>query len=421
VQPCRLHRPEPVSQPRMIEKSPPCGRQFDAASAPRHELRANLEFQFSHLAAQIRLSRVQALFSSKGQASFLCHRDEKPQMPQFHRPIPYFTGMPRSLQSLSPTRHGTPLITLQTGTAGPQTGTGARHGRPFRKDCSRHWRFARHGPRCRARTLESRRAGSGSLQYRRERSRSGRCGVDAIQADLSAPDGAHNLAGKVRSIVGGRLDILVANAGVAKAATIEDTTVEDFDRLFAVNVRAPFFLVQQLLPILGRGSSVVLVSSLGAHAVVGTLPAYSATKGAIDTLVKHFASALGGRGIRVNAVAPGVINTDMSSFAKTDAGRDYTLGMQALQRIGEAEDVGPVVAFLASDAARWITGETYGGKHHSSPDRYLLSMEARPPAEGNSRSRFIDRDCAMGSTTTTHTQSTRNTYQEEGAVQWLTW
>jgi hypothetical protein len=59
-----------------------------------------------------------------------------------------------------------------------------------------------------------------------------------------------------------------------------------------------------------------------------------------------------------NAVAPGVINTDMSSFAKTDAGRDYTLGLQALQRIGEPEDVGPVVAFLASDAARWITGDT---------------------------------------------------------------
>lgn len=182
--------------------------------------------------------------------------------------------------------------------------------------------------------------------------------ADAIQADLSAADGAHNLASKVRAIVGDRLDILVANAGVAKAATIEDTTVEDFDRLFAVNVRAPFFLVQQLLPILGSGSSVVLVSSLAAHASVGTLAAYAATKGAIDTLVKHFASALGGRGIRVNAVAPGVINTDMSSFAKTDAGRDHTLGLQALQRIGEPDDVGPVVAFLASDAARWITGDT---------------------------------------------------------------
>jgi len=81
-----------------------------------------------------------------------------------------------------------------------------------------------------------------------------------------------------------RLDILVANAGISKAASIEEITVEDFDKLFAVNVRAPYFLVQQLLPVLGDGSSVILVSSLGAHAAVGTLSAYAATKGAIDTL-----------------------------------------------------------------------------------------------------------------------------------------
>jgi 3-oxoacyl-[acyl-carrier protein] reductase len=182
--------------------------------------------------------------------------------------------------------------------------------------------------------------------------------ADAVAADLAAPDGPHKLASDVRRIVGGRLDILIANAGVSRAATIEDTTVEDFDRLFAVNVRAPFFLVQQLLPIMRSGASIVLLSSLAAHASVGTLAAYAATKGAIDTLVKHFAAALGDRGIRVNAVAPGVVQTDMSNFAKTDAGRDYTLGMQALQRLAEPEDIGDVVAFLASDDARWITGDT---------------------------------------------------------------
>jgi NAD(P)-dependent dehydrogenase (short-subunit alcohol dehydrogenase family) len=182
--------------------------------------------------------------------------------------------------------------------------------------------------------------------------------ADKVAADLAAPDGAHALARLVRGIVGDRLDILVANAGVSKAATIEDTTVEDFDNLFAVNVRAPFFVVQQLLPILGAGGSVVLVSSLAAHATVGNLSAYAATKGAVDTLVKHFATALGPRGIRVNAVAPGVINTDMSNFAKTDDGRRVVLGMQALKRIAEPADVGSVVAFLASDDARRITGDT---------------------------------------------------------------
>jgi 3-oxoacyl-[acyl-carrier protein] reductase len=182
--------------------------------------------------------------------------------------------------------------------------------------------------------------------------------ADAVAADLSAPDGAHKLAKQVRAVVGGRLDILVANAGISKSATIEETSVEDFDRLFAVNVRAPFFLVQQLLPILSEGSSIVFLSSLAARAVVGTIPAYAATKGAIDTLVKHFASMLGARGIRVNAVAPGVVQTDMSNFTKTDAGRDFALGMQALKRLAQPDDIGGVVAFLASEDARWITGDT---------------------------------------------------------------
>jgi 3-oxoacyl-[acyl-carrier protein] reductase len=182
--------------------------------------------------------------------------------------------------------------------------------------------------------------------------------AQALKADLGLPDGAHDLARQTRAVVGERLDILIANAGTSKSAAIEETTVEDFDRLFAVNVRAPYFLVQQLLPILGNGSSIVLVSSLAAHAVVGNLSAYAATKGSIDTLVKFFAAALGKRGIRVNAVAPGVVGTDMSSFARTDQGRVFTLGMQALQRVADPADIASSIAFLASDVARWVTGDT---------------------------------------------------------------
>jgi len=84
-----------------------------------------------------------------------------------------------------------------------------------------------------------------------------------IRADLGTPDGATLLAKEVSSIGGERLDVLVSNAGISKAATIQDHTVEDFDNLFATNVRSPFFLVQQLLPILGEGSNIIVISSIG--------------------------------------------------------------------------------------------------------------------------------------------------------------
>ena len=187
--------------------------------------------------------------------------------------------------------------------------------------------------------------------------------ANAISADLATPDGASLLAKQVRSIVGDRLHVLVLNAGVSKAAPIADYTVGDFDNLFATNVRGPFFLVQQLLPVLGEGSSIVVISSLVARTVVGksgfenpSILAYASTKGALETLVRNWAAILGPSGIRVNAVAPGVIDTDMSNFTKTEAGREVALGMQALKRIGKPEDVADVVAFIASDGARWITG-----------------------------------------------------------------
>jgi 3-oxoacyl-[acyl-carrier protein] reductase len=188
--------------------------------------------------------------------------------------------------------------------------------------------------------------------------------ADALRADLSAADGAAKLAEQVRSILKSRLDVVVLNAGVSKAASLENHSVEDFDNLFSTNVRSTFFLVQQLLPLLGDGSNITLISSLAARAVPGnpgqagapSIVAYAATKGALETLTKHFAGILGPRGIRVNAVAPGVIETDMSNFTKTEAGREITLGMQALKRIGRPDDVADVIAFLASDRARWITG-----------------------------------------------------------------
>jgi 3-oxoacyl-[acyl-carrier protein] reductase len=187
--------------------------------------------------------------------------------------------------------------------------------------------------------------------------------ADSIQADLETVDRAMALAKHVRGLAK-QLDILVSNAGISKSLPFEDHKPEDFDRLFATNVRSPFFLVQQVLPILAEGASIVLVSSLIARATPGnpghaggpSLPAYAATKGAIETLVKHWAASLGVRRIRVNAVAPGVIETDMSNFTKTESGRNLALSMQALKQIGQPSDVADVIAFLCSDGARWITG-----------------------------------------------------------------
>ena len=187
--------------------------------------------------------------------------------------------------------------------------------------------------------------------------------ADSLGADLATPEGPTVLANEVRAIVGNRLDVLVANAGISKAAKLQDHTVADFDNLFATNVRGPFFLVQQLLPLFNEGSNIIVISSAVARTVVGkpglenpSVLAYAATKGAIETLIRNWAAILGPQGIRVNAVAPGVIDTDLSNFTKTETGREVTLNMQALKRIGKPEDVADVVAFLASDAARWITG-----------------------------------------------------------------
>jgi 3-oxoacyl-[acyl-carrier protein] reductase len=185
--------------------------------------------------------------------------------------------------------------------------------------------------------------------------------AETVSADLAAADGAQALASKVRPLIENRLDILVANAGATGPSTqhaIEDETVAEFDRMVAINLRAPFFLTQQLLPLFGEGSSVVFVSSLVARVTLGTMPVYAATKGAVETLVRHLAVGLGERGIRVNAVAPGVIATEATeNFVSEEAGRAVVLGGQALKRIGRPDDVADVITFLASDAARWVTGD----------------------------------------------------------------
>jgi NAD(P)-dependent dehydrogenase (short-subunit alcohol dehydrogenase family) len=191
--------------------------------------------------------------------------------------------------------------------------------------------------------------------------------ADAVGADLAAADGAHKLAEAVKGLGISRLDVLVNNAGVAELAPFEAQGIESFDRQFAINVRAPYFLTQELLPLLGEGSSVIFLSSVVARVAFEGISAYSATKGAVEVIVRGLAKELGGRGIRVNAVAPGAIDTDMAQdFLGTEESREYIKSVQALKRIGQPDDIADAVLFFASDDSRWVDGrslEVSGGSN----------------------------------------------------------
>jgi len=173
--------------------------------------------------------------------------------------------------------------------------------------------------------------------------------AQAICVDLVAAKGPHDLARRARAIIGERLDVLVVNALLCKTGAIEDETVAEFDAKLAANVRAPYFLIQQLLPILSRTSSLIFTSPRAAP-TPDTMPEYASAEGAIASLVAHFAPLLGPRGIRVNAIVLGAAELGSMSSAKSSE--------RAASLVGRYRDIGSTVAFLASHEAFLINGET---------------------------------------------------------------
>ena len=162
-----------------------------------------------------------------------------------------------------------------------------------------------------------------------------------------------------------RFDILVNNAGVATGGTVETLTEEDFDRMFATNVKGPFFATQHALARLRDGGRIINVSSnLSRHPLPHGL-AYCMTKAAIDNFSMGLAAELGKRGITVNTLAPGLTATDLNAAMREDPKLTRTFSaMTALGRIGEVEDIASAAAFLASSDSAWVTGiylEASGG------------------------------------------------------------
>lgn len=181
----------------------------------------------------------------------------------------------------------------------------------------------------------------------------------SVRASLGSPGDVDELfAGLEAGLDGAGLDIVVNNAAAPPAGPMGVTTEEQFDRLFAVNVRAPYFIIQRALPLLRDFGRIITISSVAVRMANGSQTSFAMTKGAVETMTMTLANVVGTRGITVNAVAPGATRTSTNQgvFASADVVGPI-VRYTALDRLGEAEDVAEVVRFLASDGARWVTGQ----------------------------------------------------------------
>ena len=183
--------------------------------------------------------------------------------------------------------------------------------------------------------------------------------AEAIGANLEDADSVDQLITDLKTRLGTRrLDVLINNAGILDHVSLGNSNASALDRLLAVNVRAPFQLTSGLVDSLADDARVLFTSSIVAKTVFPGVATYALTKGAIDTLTRYLAAELGERGIRVNAIAPGAIDTDMAAaFIGTDEGKDQVKSMQALKRVGQPDDIARVAGFLAGPDSGWVTGQ----------------------------------------------------------------
>ncbi|KQL48888.1 short-chain dehydrogenase [Brevibacillus choshinensis] len=193
-----------------------------------------------------------------------------------------------------------------------------------------------------------------------------------IGSDLLSVQGIHGLFEEMdrllQELTGGKqFDILVNNAGIGQYATIEETTEESFDEVMNLHVKAPVFLIQQALPRMREEGRIINISSAVTRIAFPNLFGYSISKGAINTVTSNLAKHLGPRNITVNAILPGIIDTDMNTATLQDPdGRHFAASLSTFGRWGQPGDVADIAAFLASSDSRWITGQLIdasGGSH----------------------------------------------------------
>lgn len=179
----------------------------------------------------------------------------------------------------------------------------------------------------------------------------------AIPADVTRIDDIERLFDQSLAHFG-KIDILVNCAGIRISKKVVDISEDDYNRLFDINLKGTFFSCQQAARRMENGGRIINISTTITRRIVSEYSIYAASKAAVDQITRVLAKELGGRRITVNAVAPGSIDTDLFREGRTPEEIRQQSQMPALGRLGEVDDIAGVVAFLASDDARWITGQT---------------------------------------------------------------
>nr|WP_123043803.1 SDR family oxidoreductase [Cohnella candidum]AYQ75723.1 SDR family oxidoreductase [Cohnella candidum] len=179
----------------------------------------------------------------------------------------------------------------------------------------------------------------------------------ALQADISRPAEVERLFRETSEAFGG-LDILVNNAGIMMTKPIAEFTEEDFDRIFAVNVKGTFFAIQQAARHMNRNGRIINFSTSVTGSMFPGYSAYAGTKGAVEQFTRQLAKELGPKGITINAVAPGPVNTELFLEGKSEAQVQAIVNMNSFGRLGETDDIVGTVLFLAGEEAGWMTGQT---------------------------------------------------------------
>lgn len=190
-----------------------------------------------------------------------------------------------------------------------------------------------------------------------------------LRADLAAPGAADTLIDRLSAeLRGAPLDILVNNAGIGAYGDIGTVREEDYDRVFAVNTKSLFFITRRALDLIPDGGRIINIGSGVTRIAFPEGIAYAMAKGAIDTFTLALAADLGPRGITVNTVAPGIVDTDVNAswLRGNPEAQAAAASRAALGRVGQPQDVTGPVLFLASEAGRWTTGQVIdatGGSH----------------------------------------------------------